>query len=64
MKVPAAPKNPNAAIHWVVHFGHTEMIKILAPLTDQPNLPNEDGTTPIFWQEKMDIKKLYQSWHL
>ena len=24
------------------------MIKILAPLTDQPNVPNEDGTTPIF----------------
>ena len=44
MKVPAAPKNPNAAIHWVVHFGHTEMIKILAPLTDQPNVL----TTPIF----------------
>ena len=48
MKVPAAPKNPNAAIHWVVHFGHTEMIKILAPLADQPNGPNEDVTTQIF----------------
>ena len=26
---------------------NTEMVKILAPLTDNPNAPNEDGETPI-----------------
>ena len=26
-----------------------DMVKILAPLTDNPNAPNEDGITPIHW---------------
>ena len=25
------------------------MVKILAPLTDNPNTPNDDGDTPISW---------------
>ena len=29
-------------------FGHTEIVKILAPLTDNPNAPNKDGKTPIY----------------
>ena len=28
--------------------GYTEIVKILAPLTDNPNAPNEDGETPIY----------------
>ena len=28
--------------------GHTEIVKILAPLTDNPNNPDEDGRTPIY----------------
>ena len=27
----------------------TEIVKILAPLTDNPNAPDEEGVTPIFW---------------
>ena len=27
----------------------TEIVKILAPLTDNPNAPNEYGNTPILW---------------
>ena len=30
------------------HFGHTEIFKILAPLTDNPNAPDEGGRTPIY----------------
>ena len=26
--------------------GHTEIVKILAPLTDRPNAPDKDGKTP------------------
>ena len=29
-------------------YGHTEIVKILAPLTDNPNTPDEDGKTPIY----------------
>ena len=29
--------------------GHTEIVKILAPLTDNPNAPDENGRTPIHW---------------
>ena len=28
--------------------GHTEIIKICAPLTDNPNAPNKNGLTPIY----------------
>ena len=31
------------------HNGYTEIVKILAPLTDNPNAPNEEGETPIYW---------------
>ena len=27
--------------------GHAEVVKILAPLTDNPNTPDEDGWTPL-----------------
>ena len=29
------------------HF--KSMVKILVPLTDNPNAANEDGETPIYW---------------
>ena len=28
---------------------NTEVVNILAPLTDNPNAPDEDGKTPIYW---------------
>ena len=39
----------------------TEMVKILAPLTDNPNAPDKDGFTPIFWAARKghtDIVKI------
>ena len=35
-------------IHKAVWFGHTEIVKILVPLTDNPNAPNNFGMTPIY----------------
>ena len=29
--------------------GYVELVKLLAPLTDNPNAPNKDGETPIYW---------------
>ena len=46
--------NPNAAdnqgktpIYWAAYKGHTEIVKILAPLTANPNAEDEDKDTPI-----------------
>ena len=30
-------------------MGYTEIVKILVPLTDNPNAPDKAGETPIFW---------------
>ena len=34
-------------IAWAAIFGNTEIVEILAPLTDNPNAPNKLGDTPI-----------------
>ena len=34
-------------IHWASCNGHTEIVKILAPLTDNSNAPDGHGLTPI-----------------
>ena len=46
--------NPNAPdkcgrtpIYWAACWGHTEIVKILATLTENHNAPDEDGKTPI-----------------
>ena len=36
-------------IYWAAFTGHIEIIKILAPLTDNPNTPDKHGKTPIYW---------------
>ena len=41
---------------------NTEIIKILAPLTDNPNTPNDYGDTPISWAAY--CQKLSKSWCL
>ena len=43
---------------------NTEIVKILAPLTDNPNAPNNDGETPIYWAAESWNKKLSKSWRL
>ena len=35
-------------IYTAADCGHTAIVKILAPLTDNPNAPNNDGETPIY----------------
>ena len=50
---PNAPDNNGATpIYWAAVNGHTEIVKILVPLTDNPNAPNKDGKTPIYWAAK------------
>ena len=39
-------------IYWVVHYGHLDIVKILAPLTNNPNAPTKEGITPIYWAAK------------
>ena len=34
--------------YWAANFGHTEIVRILAPLADNPNAPAENGETPIY----------------
>ena len=45
-----APNNDGETpIYVAACDGHTEIVKILSPLTDNPNAPDEDGNTPIYW---------------
>ena len=37
----------SGAIYWAARNGHTEIVEILASLTDNPNAPNKYGNTPI-----------------
>ena len=54
-KIAASWNNPNTKffgdtpIYCAARMGHTEIVKILAPLTDNPNAPNIHGDTPIYW---------------
>ena len=44
--------------------GHTEIVKILAPLTDNPNTPERNGRTPIYkaaWKGHTEIVKILAS---
>ena len=41
------PWDGQTAIYLAVSNGHTDIVKALAPLTDNPNAPNADGRTPI-----------------
>ena len=34
-------------MYWPAHYGHTKIVKILVPLTGNPNASNNDGVTPI-----------------
>ena len=44
---PNAPDaNGKTPIYWAAYYGHTEIVKILVPLTNNPNAPNNRGETP------------------
>ena len=48
-------------IHETAWEGHTEIVKILVPLTDNPNAPNNHGYTPIHkaaWHGNTEIVKI------
>ena len=56
VKILALTGNPNVPnihgetpIYRAACNGSTEIVKILAPLTDKPNAPNDYGDTPIYW---------------
>ena len=36
-------------IHGAARHGHIDIVKILVPLTYNPNRPNNCGKTPIYW---------------
>ena len=45
-------------------MGHAEIVKILAPLRDNPNAPEKDGKTPIYWAARnghTDIVKIFET---
>ena len=59
---PNAPKKSGETpIYWAARFGHTEIVKILCPLTENPNAPRWNGITPIniaVWFGHTEIVKI------
>ena len=52
-RLPYLPNDPEehgerSPIYWAARNGHTEIVKILAPLADNPNAPYTDGRNPIY----------------
>ena len=54
------PLVPGTPIHWAAYGGFTEVVKILVPLTDNPNASNENenGATPIYWAARFGHKEI------
>ena len=52
---------PWTPIYWAAYHGHTEIVKILAPLTENPNAPNREGETPMDIAENEEIKEILAS---
>ena len=42
--------------------GHVEIVKILAPLTVDPNAPENDGDTPIHLAAQLGHTEIVNSW--
>ena len=42
---------------------HTEIVKILTPLSDNPNAPDEDGRTPSSVANNAEIRKILESFN-
>ena len=57
----ALVEDGSTPIYQAAWCGHTEIVKILAPLTDNPNNSDEDGRTPIYrasWNGHTEIVKI------
>ena len=48
---PLAQEDLQKKINEAAWNGNTEIVKIMAPLTENPNAPDEYGITPIYWAE-------------
>ena len=44
------------------YSGHEEIVRILAPLTDNPNAPNKDGKTPSECTKNEEIRRILESY--
>ena len=53
----------NNPIFIAAHNGRTEIVKILAPLTDNPNASNKHGKTPIEVAKNKEIRKILRSFN-
>ena len=50
-------------IHEAALNGSTEIVKILAPLTDDPNAPHEWGYTPSSVAQNAEIRRILESYN-
>ena len=50
-------------IHQAAQFERTEIVKILASLTDNPNAPGKDGITPSSVAKNAEIRKILKSFN-
>ena len=58
---PAIQDDFRKKIHLAVQYGHTEIVKILAPLRDNPNAPDKYGETPIDVAKTEEILQILKS---
>ena len=50
-------------IYWAASNGHTEIVKSLAPLTDNPNAQNPNNRkTPSLVAKNPEIRRILRSW--
>ena len=50
-------------IHWAAYRGHTEIVKILAPLSENPDAPNRNRKTPSSVSRTSEIRKFLKSFN-
>ena len=61
---PNAPERyGNTPIHRAACSGHSEIVKILAPLTANPNTPNKIGQTPSSVTKNAEIRRFLESFN-
>ena len=61
---PDAPdEDGNTPIYWAAFKGHTDIVKILAPLIDNPNAPNDHGVTPSKVAYNAEIRTFLKSFN-
>ena len=59
---PNAPNhNGKTPIHEAAYWGHTKIVKFLAPLTDNPNAPDYYGNTPSSLTKNTEILRILGS---